>query len=78
MARISQDRLNVWIYKLLLGTLPKERRALLKEELDRRNKEHKIFSTLEQKVLAAFTANRPTRKYMAELIDDWAKRNWGD
>lgn len=78
MTRISQDRLNVWIYKLLLGTLSKTQKELLKNELEKRNEEHKIFSSLEQKILAAFTAKRPTRKYIAELIDDWAKRNWGD
>ena len=78
MAQISQDKLNVWMYKLLLGTLPKEKKRLLKQELERRNREHKIFSALEQKVLAAFTANRPTRKYLAELIGDWEKRNWGN
>ncbi len=78
MARISQERLNVWIYKILLGTLAKAKKKLLKEELERRNREQKIFSALEQKVLAAFTANRPTRKYLAELMDDWEKRNWGD
>ncbi len=78
MAPIDQDRLNVWIYRLLLGTLSKTKKKLLKEELARRNMEHKIFSALEQKVLAAFTANRPTRKYLSELIDDWEKRNWGD
>lgn len=78
MTQASQGRLDVWIYKLLLGTLSKEKKGLLKQELEKRNKEHKIFSALEQKVLAAFTAKRPTRKYLAELIDDWEKRNWGD
>ena len=78
MSQISPGRLEVWIYKFLLGTLPKEKTKLLKEELGRRNKENLIFSALERKLLAAFTINRPTRKYLAELIDDWEKRNWGN
>lgn len=78
MAPISQNRLEIWIYKLLLGTLPKAKKELLRETLERRNREHKIFSALEQKVLAAFTAKRPTRKYLAELMDDWETRNWGN
>ncbi len=78
MARVSQARLNIWIYKLLLGTLSKEKTRLLKEELDKKNKNNQIFSALERKILAAFTVDRPTRKYIAELLDDWEKRNWGD
>lgn len=78
MDRISQERLDVWIYKLLLGTLAKNKKRLLKQELKKRNQKHQIFSALEQKVLAAFIANRPTRKYLAELMDDWEKRNWGN
>lgn len=78
MAPINQDRLNVWIYKFLLGTLGKEKTKLLKEELGRRSKENQIFSAIEHKLLAAFTVDRPTRKYLSELLDDWEKRNWGD
>ena len=78
MNNISQDRLDVWIYKFLLGSLPKEKVKLLKEELGRRNKENLIFSALERKLFAAFIVNRPTRKYLAELLDDWEKRNWGN
>lgn len=78
MADISQGQLNVWIYKFLLGTLSKEKTELLKKELERRNKEHEIFSAVERKLLAAFTVNRSPRKYLGELLDDWEKRNWGN
>lgn len=78
MDQISQERLNVWIYKFLLGTLGKEKIKLLKEELERRNRENQIFSAIERKLLAAFIVNRPIRRYVAELLDDWEKRNWGD
>lgn len=78
MTRVSQERLKVWIYKFLLGTLSKEKTKLLKEEIKRRGEENQIFSAIERKLLAVFTVNRPTRKYLAELLDDWEKRNWGD
>ncbi|OGN01189.1 MAG: hypothetical protein A3G51_00375 [Candidatus Yanofskybacteria bacterium RIFCSPLOWO2_12_FULL_43_11b] len=77
MAPINQGKLDVWIYKFLLGTLGKEKTKLLKEELERRGKENRIFSAIEQKLLAAFTVDRPVRKYLGELLDDWEKRNWG-
>ena len=65
------------MYKFLLGTLSREKKGFLKQELERRDREHERFSALEQKIFAAFTANKPTRKYMTELMDDWEKRNWG-
>lgn len=78
MNDISRGRLEVWIYKFLLGTLGRQKTKILKEELERRNKEKLTFSALERKLLAAFTINRPPREYLAELLDDWEKRNWGD
>jgi len=76
--RISQERLEVWIFKFLLGTLSKRKRGLLKEELKRRHRENQISSAIESKLLAAFIIERPTRKYIADLLDDWEKRSWGD
>ena len=75
----AQERLDVWMYKLLLGTLTPEKTGLLKRELQRRNEGDKIFSALERKILAAFTVEQlPTKEYLTILLDDWEKRNWGD
>lgn len=77
MMKFSQEKLNVWMYKFLLGTLPPEKIKLLELELQRRNKENQIHSALERKLLAAFSTTKPVRRYLAELLDDWEKRNWG-
>jgi len=76
--QFSQERLNVWMYKFLLGTLSGEKTMLLKRELERKNKTNEINSALERKLLAVFSTDKPIRKYLAELLDDWEKRNWGD
>ncbi len=78
MAYISQDRLTYWMWKFLLGTLSKDRTQLLKEELERRQEKGQIFTELERKILAAFTVNRPTREYLASLLDSEEKRKWGN
>ena len=79
MFQIDENRLRVWMYKLLLGTLTPTKTRLLKKELDKRFLENSTSNTLELKILAALTGNRPERrKYLAELLDDWEKRNWGD
>ncbi len=78
MTKINQSRLSVWIYKFLLGTLSKEKTRLLEKELRRREKENQISCALERKLLAAFIVNGSTREYLAVLLDDWEKRNWGD
>jgi len=75
--QFSQERLNVWMYKFLLGSLPDRQVELLKKELERREKENQISSALERKILASFSAINP-RKYLVDLINDWGKRNWGD
>lgn len=81
MPHIGPDRINVWIYKFLLGTLSPEKTKLLKRGLELRNEENQINSALEQKLLAAITSDQTDeqkRKHAAELLDDWEKRNWGD
>ena len=75
--RIDQSLLNIWMYKYLLGTLSKDKVKLLEDELARRNRNDEINSALERKFLAAFTVKTPRRKYLAELLDDWEKRNSG-
>ena len=75
--QFSQERLNVWMYKFLLGSLPDRQVELLKKELERREKENQISSALERKILASFSAINP-RGYLVELINDWGKRNWAD
>jgi hypothetical protein len=75
---ISQERLNVWIYMFLLGTLSPQKTEILKEELERRHRENQLSSAIEMKLLAAFIVDRPTRRYLAKLLADWEKRNWGD
>ena len=76
--RIDPNRINVWIYKLLLGALSPEKTKLLREELDKRYREDLISNALELKVLAYLSASDRGLRYLAELIDDWEKRNWGD
>ena len=88
MIRFSQERLNVWMYKFLLGTLSPKETIILRAELERRNKENQINSALERKLLAAFvqTNKEPKvylteedpREYLKKLLDDWGKRNWAD
>jgi len=79
LPQITQERLDVWMYKLLLGILPLEKTGLLKKELQRRNEGDQIFSALERKMLATFTVEQvPTKEYLTILLDDWEKRNWGD
>lgn len=79
--KFSQERLNVWMYKFLLGTLSSEDTRTLKQELDRRIRENETHSALERKLNDAFVkdgeTNKQIRKRLAELLDDWEKRNWG-
>lgn len=77
--RFNQERLNVWIYKFLLGTLSLEKTKLLKQELERRFIENQTDNMLELKLWAAFSRNdEKPREYFAELLEDLGKRNWGD
>jgi hypothetical protein len=73
---IPQLRLDIWIYKYLLGTLPDRETKLLKDELERRYFSNEIASAIELKLYAAFTINRPTRQYLGHLLDDWEKRSY--
>jgi len=78
--RFSQERLNVWIYKFLLGTLPTKEVLILREEVKRRYQENQIHSAIETKLVDAFTdrTDEQAKKRLAELLDDWGKRNWAD
>ena len=79
MVKFSQERLNVWMYKYLLGILSIEEIENLKLELEIRNRENQINSALERKFLVAFIQKgKEPREYLAELIEDWGKRNWCD
>lgn len=81
MMRFSQERLNVWMYKFLLGTLSAEKVSILREEIKRRYKENQIHSALETKLSDSFTntqTDEQIRKRLADLLDDWGRRNWGD
>ena len=79
--RFSQERLNVWIYKFLLGTLSSKNTSILKRELEKRDRENKIRSAIEGKLLAAFMSaedHGDVRIYLAQLLNDWGRRNWDD
>jgi len=69
--------LMIWIYKYLLGTLPLKEVERLKQELKERYHQCKTRTGLELKLHTAFTVDRPTKKYLAELLDDWEKRYGG-
>lgn len=71
----SQRKLNIWMLKFLLGTLSKNKTDILKKELARKTKDGNFDNALERKFAAAFAIDRPTRQYLAELLDDWEKRS---
>lgn len=78
MAEVSQVKLDIWMYRFLLGTLSKTKTWLLKKELERKDAKNDIKSALERKLLAAFTVHgvsSSTRIYLAELLKDWEKRS---
>ncbi|OGN08071.1 MAG: hypothetical protein A3C61_01070 [Candidatus Yanofskybacteria bacterium RIFCSPHIGHO2_02_FULL_39_10] len=75
---VPQRRLELWMYRFMLGTLSDKKTRSLREELERRHKERKIFSELERKLLSAFTVSRSTREYLAELFKTEEKRKFGN
>lgn len=73
----KETLMNIRMYKFLLGTLSKEGVKTLREEIAKRFQREQTNSALEVKLHAAFTVKQPTRKYLAELLDDWEKRTAG-
>ena len=74
---IDQTKIEIWMYKLMLGILSEKKKELLKEELETRNKNNTLFSALETKVFVAMTLERPFKQTLKELLDDWEKRSSG-
>jgi len=76
MSNVSEARLQVWIYRELMGTLSNKKRSLMKKALEQK-REESVLSPIEKRVWSAmmlYENRREQRQFIKQELKIWEQR----
>ena len=77
MQKVSSSRLNVWLYRVLMGTLSRKKESILIETLNTKQETNSL-EPLERRIWSAYKLHphntRARKSYLKQELAAWEKR----